>query len=212
MSSGIFNKYTGYHNRQSIRLASYDYSHPGYYFVTICVHDRKQYFFTDIPNIPVGIIPRIPPVGADSKPAQLYPNQYATIVEKTWLDLPNHISNIKLDEFIVMPNHIHGIIQIIGKSTRAGLEPAPTGNATDIGLPEIIRQLKTFSAKRINVERKTPGQSVWQRNYYEHIIRNKNSLYFIRKYIRQNPLKWIDDSENHIDREIDDFQMTEKGG
>jgi putative transposase len=219
MSTGIFNKFTGYHNRQTIRLAGYDYSKPGYYFITICIHDRKQNLFWDnIPAIVGAGSVGIEPVGADSKPAHLPhiahcpPNQYAAIVEKTWLDLPNHISNIKLDEFIIMPNHVHGVIQITGDSTRAGLEPAPTGNATVAGLPEIIRQLKTFSAKRINVERKTPGKPIWQRNYYEHIIRNKKSLYFIRQYIRENPLKWIDDSENHIDREIDEFQMTEGCG
>jgi len=82
-----------------------------------------------------------------------------------------------------------------------------------VELSEIIRQLKTFSAKRINVERGTPGKPVWQRNYFEHIVRNMKSLYFIRKYIRENPSKWIDDSynsENHIDREIDYFHMHEK--
>jgi REP element-mobilizing transposase RayT len=252
MSSGIFNKYTVCHNRQTIRLSGYDYSNPAYYFVTVCIHDRKQNLFGDIANIPIGTgfvwdgsvgigsvgIGSVgacsmdgfsvgagsmgcPPVGAGSKPAHFRPNQYAAIVKKTWFDLPNHNHNIKLDEFIVMPNHIHGIIQIVGEPPRigskqlAGLEPAPTAEPTrmamPVGLPEIVRQLKTFSAKRINIECKTPGKSVWQRNYYEHIIRNKKSLYFIRKYIRENPLKWMDDSENHIDREIDYFQMTEKG-
>jgi Transposase IS200 like. len=168
MSSGIFNQYAGYHNRRSIRLRGYDYSKPGYYFVTVCIHDRKQNLFGDIP------------VGAGSKAALIFPNDYATIVENTWHDLPNHVNQIELDEFIIMPNHFHGIIRICDHcSRRAGLEPAPTK-----GMPEIIRQFKTFSAKRINVLRQTPGQPVWQRNYYEHIIRNEKSLFFIRKYIR----------------------------
>jgi REP element-mobilizing transposase RayT len=196
MSSGIYNRYTGYHNRRSIRLRGYNYSRPGYYFVTICIHDRKQKLFGSFDN---------GPVGAGSKPAPVFkPNQYAQTVQQTWHDLPNHISNIVLDEFIIMPNHVHGIIRIsdhdinrAGLEDRAGLEPAPT-----VGLPEIVRQLKTFSARRINIRRNTPGQPVWQRNYYDHVIRDEKSLYFIRKYIRENPVNWSDDSESHIDREI----------
>ena len=85
---------------------------------------------------------------------------------------------ISLDKFVIMPNHIHGII-IIG----AGLEPAPTS------ISEIIRQFKTFSAKRINNLRNTPGSRLWQRNYYDHIIRNEHSFNAIRTYIRNNPLQ-----------------------
>ena len=221
MSTGIYNKLTGYHNRRSIRLPGYDYSQPGYYFVTICIHDRKQFLFGDV---------SVGSVGAGSKPAPLLnakpapfvnapsnpmgiPNQCHEIIQNTWFDLTNHIPNIVLDEFVIMPNHIHGIIRIIesvanraGLERRAGLEPAPT-----VALPEIIRQLKTFSAKRINKLRNTVGQSVWQRNYYEHIIRDEKSLFFIRKYIRENPVNWVNDSENHIEREIQEFKMSEIG-
>jgi len=205
MSSGIYNKYTGYHNRRSIRLSGYDYCRPGYYFVTICIIDRRQLLFGDIPEILVG---------AGSKPApctpQFPPNQYGQIVQNTWLDLPNHIPSIELDEFIIMPNHIHGIIRIIEHGTnRAGLEPAPT---VLVKLPEMVRQLKTFSARCINRLRNTIGQPVWQRNYYEHIIRDEKSLFFIRKYIQNNPINWADDSENHIDREIAECTMVEIGG
>jgi putative transposase len=161
MSSGIYNQYTGYHNRQSIRLRGYDYLQPGHYFVTVCIHDRKQNLFGDIP------------VGAGSKPALIFSNDYATIVENTWHDLPNHINQIELDEFIIMPNHFHGVIRICDCSLRAGLEPAPTK-----GIPEIIRQFKTFSAKRINIARQSLGKPVWQRNYYEHIIRNEKIVIF----------------------------------
>jgi putative transposase len=78
-------------------------------------------------------------------------------------------------------------------------------------LPEIVRQFKTFSAKRINAIRKSPGNPVWQRNYYEHIIRDETSLYFIREYIRENPLNWSIDSGNHVSREIREFAMTGTG-
>ena len=215
MSSGIHNKLTGHHNRRSIRLPGYDYAQPGYYFVTICIHDRKQNLFGNISGggISGGS------VGAGSKPAPAHvtPNQYHEIVQNTWNDLPNHIPNIVLDEFVIMPNHIHGIIRIVesvanraDRANWAGLEPAPTVIPT-VALPEIIRQLKTFSAKRINKLRNTVGQSVWQRNYYERIIRDEKSLFFIRKYIRKNPINWVNDSKNHIDREIIDLNLTETG-
>jgi REP element-mobilizing transposase RayT len=142
---------------------------------------------------------------APTKYAQMHLNPYGDIVQSTWYDLTNHITGISLDAFIVMPNHIHGIIRIndIGEC-RAGLEPAPTrtmGTAPTgmrNALPEIIRQFKTFSAKCINKIRNSPGIPVWQRNYYDHIIRNERSLYFIRKYIYENPLKWSIESEKHL--------------
>jgi REP element-mobilizing transposase RayT len=154
--------------------------------------------------------PPAPFVNAPSPPI-LTPNQYREIMQNTWNDLPNHIPNIALDAFVIMPNHIHGIIRIIehdanraGLEHRAGLEPAPT-----VGLPEMVRQLKTFSARRINKQRNTFGQPVWQRNYYEHIICDEKSLCFIRKYIRENPANWRNDMENHIDKEILDLEMSE---
>lgn len=135
MSSGIYNQYTGYHNRRSIRLPGYDYTRPGYYFVTVCIHDRKQRLFGDIHELKCDSIS----AGVGSKLAPLFqqftPNQYGQIVLSTWNDLPNHNHQIKLDEFIIMP--------------------APT-----VALSEIIRQLKIFSAKRINTVRQTPGTPV----------------------------------------------------
>ena len=123
------------------------------------------------------------------------------MVEITWNELPGHNDNILLDVFSIMPNHFHGIILIVGagskparvsadEENRAGLEPAPTG------LPEIVRQFKTFSARRINKIRNSSGIPVWQRNYYEHIIRNEPELNKIREYIVNNPLNWETD-ENY---------------
>ena len=149
-------------------------------------------------------------------------NEYGHIVENTWFDLINHISNIKLYEFVIMPNHIHGIIEIVGAGSKpalvkpdiikslsyndcngAGLEPAPTktnmndrnstGNKIEKPIPEILRQFKTFSARRINQLRNTPGVPVWQRNYYEHIIRNEEEYHKISEYIINNPIKWQED-------------------
>ncbi|MBU4305614.1 MAG: transposase [Candidatus Omnitrophica bacterium] len=86
-----------------------------------------------------------------------------------------------------MPNNIHGIVVLTG---RAGLEPAPTGK---YGLSEIVRQFKTFSSKRVNKVRNTQGGPMWQRNYYEHVIRNDNELNLIREYINNNPVNWKTD-------------------
>jgi putative transposase len=172
------------HHRRSIRLAGWDYSQPGAYFVTIVTHDRKSIFG------------RIDEVGAGSKPApfamKLSPE--GRIVWETWFDLPNHITNIELGEFILMPNHVHFIIWILGlrlARAGAGLEPAPTGAQTP--LPEIVRQFKTFSARRINEMHGTPGQPIWQRNYYEHIIRDDEDYDRIAEYILGNPLSWEHD-------------------
>ena len=128
-------------------------------------------------------------------------NDYGRVVQFTWDDLINHIDSIELGEFVIMPDHVHGIITIcdsvsIGAETTtvgAGSEPAPTQRAgIHHGLPEIVRQLKTFSAKRINAIRNTPGTHVWQRNYYEHIIRDSEDYERIQWYIRNNPSTWRD--------------------
>jgi putative transposase len=178
------------HNRHSIRLPGYDYSQAGAYFITICTHNHEC-LFGDIF------------VGAGSEPApteraQMQLNEYGEIVKNTWEDLVNHVGNIELGEFVIMPNHIHGIIIIAGKVSigsrfvGAGSEPAPTTTTKhkQHALPEIVRQLKTFSARRINKKRGTPGMPVWQRNYYEHVIRNDKSYDEIACYINNNPMQW----------------------
>ena len=154
-----------------------------------------------------------PVSGAGSKPVPCL-NQFGNIIQFTWNDLPNHINGIVLDEFIVMPDHVHGIIRITDRGmARAGavkkgtgLEPALAETfPAPVALPEIIRQFKTFSAKRINIVRESPGSPVWQRNYHDHIVRNENSLCLIRKYIRENPLHLGKDHENHFEHKITEF-------
>ncbi|MBI2680581.1 MAG: transposase [Candidatus Solibacter usitatus] len=102
-----------------------------------------------------------------------------------WNALPDHYKNLTLDAFVVMPSHIHGILIL---DVRAGFKPAHA-------LPEIVRALKTFSARRINAMRATPGQPVWQRNYFERIIRNEKELNETRHYIDDNPAHWDKDPE-----------------
>jgi putative transposase len=175
------------HHRRSIRLKGYDYTQAGAYFITICTHGRECLF-------------------GEVVDGEMRLNTLGEIVHRTWSDLPNHVVRIVLDEFVVMPNHIHGIIMVgdqsvvgagsVGAgSVGAGSEPAPTTTKRH-GLPEIIRQFKTFSARRINEHRGTAGTPVWQRNYYEHIIRDEESLNRIREYIANNPLQWELDREN----------------
>ena len=110
-------------------------------------------------------------------------NDLGTIVQQTWEDLPANYHGIDLDTFIVMPNHMHGIIILADQSERRH------------AIPEIVRGFKTFSARRVN-ERAGKGGVLWQRGYYEHVIRNEKALDRIRAYIANNPARWADDPEN----------------
>ena len=168
--------------RKSIRLKGWDYSEPGAYFVTICTHNRQPLFGQVVDG-------------------EMVLNEYGQIVREAWFDLPNHYAHVELDAFVVMPNHVHAIIVLTADPVGAGLKPAPTPAAptpapTRHPLSEIVRALKTFSARRINALRGTPGVPVWQRNYYEHIIRTERALNAIRRYIAENPLRWYLDRYN----------------
>jgi REP element-mobilizing transposase RayT len=168
-------------NRRSTRLKEYDYSQPGGYFITICTKDRHCLF-------------------GEIYDDRIVLNHFANIVSQSWAELPDHYANVELDVFVIMPNHIHGIIFL--NDVGAGLKPAPTDAPADKphALPEIIRAFKTFSSRQINELRKTSGISVWQRNYYDHVIRRDESLAKIREYIETNPLRWALDQENPLNR------------
>ncbi len=119
-----------------------------------------------------------------------------------WNDLPQRFATIELDEFVIMPNHIHGIIVICDKpnvNCRGGVAP-PQGEETSPlqkpALGKIIAYFKYQTTKQINQIHGTPGNRIWQRNYYDHIIRSEKSLAKIREYIINNPLQWELDSEN----------------
>jgi REP element-mobilizing transposase RayT len=122
-------------------------------------------------------------------------NAEGHIVEASWHDLLEHYGHVRLDAFIIMPNHAHGIIILDDyPDVGAGLRPAPTVKRA--GLPEIIRAFKTFSARRINEILDSVGTPFWQRGYYEHIIRNERELHAMRQYIADNPARWTDDPEH----------------
>jgi putative transposase len=218
------------HHRRSIRLKGFDYSSPGAYFITIYTQHRECLFGEIVDGV-------------------MTFNRFGKMVANHWANLTKYHAHVQLDEFVIMPNHVHGIIVLtdvesdpaVGagfddpildktrswitkpalpdpsrshssskKGDRAshsggdgagfgdrGLDgteqwlakPAPTVH----GISEIIRGFKTFSARRINQIRQTPGCPVWQRNYYEHIIRDESALQNIRKYIRNNPKSWVQD-------------------
>ncbi|PKB71051.1 MAG: hypothetical protein BZY87_08035 [SAR202 cluster bacterium Io17-Chloro-G6] len=170
------------HDRGSIRLPGYDYTQHGAYFVTMCVAGRRC-IFGKIVN------------------GMMQPNKNGLIVAGQWSGLPKHYSNVILDAFVLMPNHIHGILRLKDNETPpvgAGFKPAHASSETKFrhGLPEIIRGFKTFSSRSINRLNGTTGKPVWQRNYYEHVVRSEDDLDVIRRYIVENPLKWAEDPEN----------------
>jgi REP element-mobilizing transposase RayT len=158
------------HHRQSIRLKHYNYGQSGSYFITICTQNRIC-FFGDIID------------------GQMHLNPAGLVVDKIWHELPNQFMSISIDVFVLMPNHLHGLINIDHKS--------------DKSLHQIIQYFKaistsqySFGVKQLNWE-PYPGK-LWQRNYYEHIVRNENSLNEIRRYIQYNPQEWSIDKENPL--------------
>ena len=172
------------HHRRSIRLKDYDYSQNGAYFVTLSTQNR-DYLFGEIVD---GVM-------------QL--NSLGEIVKAEWINTGEMRPRILIDTFVIMPNHVHGILII--DDCRGTLQRAPTeraltverfGNPTSDSIPTIVRLYKSATTKRINLLRETPGIAVWQRNYYEHIIRNEVELSHIREYIQINPARWANDKEN----------------
>ena len=163
------------HHRRSIRLSGYDYSQPGFYFVTICCYQRQR-LFGEIVN------------GA----MQL--NRSGEIVENEWLKSAVIRPNIELDKYIVMPNHFHGIVIINPVANCSSPLPSLTHpSMKPRSLSSIVAGFKSAVTKKINIIRNAPGTPVWQRNYYEHIIRNETALNNIRQYIINNPLSWYQD-------------------
>jgi REP element-mobilizing transposase RayT len=146
--------------RKHLRLREHDYSNGGMYFVTVCTHNRVSLF------------------GKVVEGAMLL-NRLGIIVEEVWYELRNHYPYVHLDSFVVMPNHVHGIIVLVEKVS------SQESSAKRHPLSEVIRAFKTFSARKINRQRKK-RKPVWQRNYYEHVIRNEESWGQIRDYIETN--------------------------
>lgn len=180
--------------RKSLRLTGYDYSQTGAYFVTICAQARKNLFGSIVND-------------------EMHLNEPGRIVDSCWRDLSSHYPTIDLDYFTVMPNHIHGIIfLVVAGSPRPGKPLGPSGGETpplqkNPNLSTIIGYFKYQSAKQINRARQTPGDKVWQRSFYDHVIRDDDSLNRVRSYIETNPLRWHLDRENLASCARDDFDV-----
>jgi len=121
-------------------------------------------------------------------------NDAGRIAADTWQWLSVRYPYIELDVSVLMPNHLHGIITIHGDISRGGSRTAPTEKRKPLG--QLIGAFKTVSTKRINGLRLTPGETFWQRNYYEHVIRNEADLAEVREYILNNPARWNEDDYN----------------
>ena len=158
-------------HRRSIRFKSYDYRQEGAYFVTLSTLQHLPLFGQYL-----------------GETVEL--NSFGQLVDYHWQQLPVHFP-ITVDEWIIMPDHMHGILIIEdclmnGEIRQAGNRSTGT---TSEALSAVIQNFKMVTSLKINRMRKTPGESIWQRNYYEHIIRSEESLNSIRQYIIENPLR-----------------------
>jgi REP element-mobilizing transposase RayT len=162
--------------RRSIRLAHYDYSQCGAYFITLCVRDRACLFGAIVEG-------------------SMNLNHLGELVVSEWQRTAYIRANVEIDQFSVMPNHLHGIV-VITDFGSVWHTPSEKFHSPSQTLGAIVRGFKAATTKRINDDRQTPGAAVWQRNYYEHVLRNENDLARIREYVVNNPLQWALDQEN----------------
>lgn len=172
------------YDRQSIRLLDYDYAQEGAYFITLCIQDKKCLLGKIVDGT-------------------MRLNRYGQIVDEEWFKTAEIRPEIELGDYVIMPNHFHGIIHIakrrgdppvaLNKSRKGDRRVAPTGPKPG-SIGAIIAGFKSASSKKINVLRNTPNLRVWQRNYYEHVIRNDKDHCQIIEYITNNPQQWAEDS------------------
>ena len=163
--------------RRSIRLQGYDYASAGAYSVTLVTRDR-QCLFGDIVD------------------GQTRLNFWGQIARDEWEKSAQIRKEIDLDVFVVMPNHIHGIIVFTDAPERATRRSPLQSGPTRRSLGAFVGGFKSVVTKRVDELRGSPGMPVWQRNYFEHVIRNEDSLIRMRRYILDNPAKWEFDREN----------------
>lgn len=186
------------HHRRSIRLKGYDYTKAGAYFVTVCVQDRECLFG--------GIVNGVMELGDAGQ-----------MIKKRWLELNHKFPSVETDEFVIMPNHVHGIIIIVDQSVGADLRVRPgnpatrrepvgrteSGAHTGAPLPGMVQWFKTMTTNKYILGVQKFGWPMfrgrlWQRNYFEHVIRDSSALDRIRQYIAENPSRWDCDRENPL--------------
>jgi len=176
-----------FHNRQSIRLKNYDYSQPGYYFITVCAKNMKRIFG----DITVGAGPCAGPI--------MKLNDVGKMIQTVWHEIPEYYPGVDIDAFVVMPNHVHGIIHLMEASFGIGRARGP---ARTLSLGDVVHRFKSLTTARYRYHvqhhdwPRFPGR-LWQRNYYEHVIRDEWDLNRIREYIMYNPDIWDSDEYNH---------------
>ena len=153
------------HHRRSIRLSEHNYSESCHYFITLCASQRQSLFGNIADN-------------------NMKLNDAGMMVETIWRQLPEYYAGVELNEYVVMPNHFHAIITVVEQGAASS---APT-------LGNILRRFKSVSAIAVNRCLNRQGQPVWQRNYYEHIIRSDQAYQNITEYIRTNPKLWQEDA------------------
>ena len=158
------------HHRRSIRLKDYDYTRPGAYFVTIATYERVECL-------------------GEVVDGEMSLSEEGRIAAETLQWVAGRYSYAELDAWVVMPNHVHAIIVFTD-------DDVGTNTYRRKPLGRIIGVFKTVSTKRVNQLQDTPGRLLWQRNYYEHVIRNGRSLERLRRYIVSNPDRWPGDPEH----------------
>lgn len=173
-------------DRKVVRLKAWDYSTQAYYFATICSHEKRCIF-------------------GKIKNGRSLLSEVGRIVEEEWLKSANMRPHIALEEFVVMPNHLHGIVVL----TKSGPGLPAAESASEIGylrrkgkvrrepqsLSSFIAGFKAAVTKRINELNPQVKHAVWQRGFYEHVIRSEKDLYLIKQYILDNPANWESDEE-----------------
>ena len=166
--------------RRPSRLQNYEYSQTGYYLVTICTQNRVNYF-------------------GEIEKTQMRLNDLGKIVTDCWQAIPEHFRDTALDEFVVMPNHIHGIAIIVGNADLRSLPrdypQSQNTSRSKMYLSKIVHGFKSLVTHAVR-KRKNNHAFGWQKSFYDHIIRNDEDLYRIRTYIQNNPLNWVLDQDN----------------
>ena len=170
------------HRRRSIRLKGYDYTQGGAYYVTIVIQRRRTLF-------------------GDIVEGEMQLNDTGQLIANAWEWLATRYPHVELDSYVIMPNHLHGIIVITSDTRRGSSRTAPDSPAASAPtrrkpLGRLIGAFKTVSTKQVNLAHGTPGRLLWQRNYYEHVIRDDEEWNQVREYIAGNPMQWEMDAEN----------------
>ena len=194
-------KFNNKYRIPSARLASWDYSQPGFYFITICTKNRKHFF-------------------GEIKTNEMYLNEVGVIADKCWLEIPDHFQNTMLGEFVIMPNHVHGII-VIGDRVETGsaLSPDENNNTTGLAKPVVLNETGhalslpiqshfrfrnqgkntisamagSFKSAVTKLSRPVNPDFEWQTRFHDHIICNHDDFLRISNYILNNPANWNKD-------------------